>query len=237
LLLDIGVAGTSIFGAMAVIMIAFIALNYFNILSLSDLYPKYLSLLPRKDVPNGTSPTQPPKFSPYVFSYDMKKAEKLLTQYLKDNIKPEFLPAKIEIKQGLSIDGKTENIKYEFGSRFTTNKDLFSVNFHYIVKTNTQNDFSIFIQPSTVTQATATAVLANSLIGTYFINPFQNISNCNTKLTTSFCEDFRTESNGKRGFGIAIVNQGAKTLPVVFTCFIPKESKYYSTQTSCIRPQ
>ncbi|MDO8621128.1 MAG: hypothetical protein Q7R31_02510, partial [Candidatus Levybacteria bacterium] len=47
LLLDIGVAGTSIFGAMAVIMIAFIALNYFNILSLSDLYPKYLSLLPR----------------------------------------------------------------------------------------------------------------------------------------------------------------------------------------------
>lgn len=240
LLLDIGVVGTSIFGALGIIAIAFILLNYFNILSLSELYPQLLSFLPHRQasLPNKQIPqTQSPKFSPYVFSYDTKKAEKLLTQYIKDNTKPEFLPEKIEVKQGLSIEGRTEDIKYEFGSRFTVNKDIFSANFHYKEKANSQNDFSIFIQPENVAQATATAALANSLTNTYFINPFQNISKCNSKTTASFCEDFKTESDGKRGFGIAIVAQGAKTLPVVFTCFIPKESEHYSTQTSCIRPQ
>lgn len=63
LLLDIGVAGTSIFGALGIIIIVFIALNYFNILSLSELYPKYLSLLPRQPASQQgeTTPQTTPK--------------------------------------------------------------------------------------------------------------------------------------------------------------------------------
>ncbi|MDP2586020.1 MAG: hypothetical protein Q8P29_04025, partial [Candidatus Levybacteria bacterium] len=148
---------------------------------------------------------------------------------------PEFLPAKIEVKQGLSIDGRTEDVKYEFGSMFNSIDSSISANFHYKEYSNISNDFETFIQPTNVTETIATVSLANSLLTSYFISP-HNISDCQTKETMSYCENFQILSEGKRGYGIAIVNGTSKSMSIVFNCFVPKESKDYETQKSCIKP-
>jgi hypothetical protein len=226
----------------AILLLLFGVLNYFNILSISAVFPRQLSWLPRQTTQTNVQTNSALKKNsalqnptPAVFQYDVKKAETLVSNYIKDNIKPEFLPPKIEVKQGLSIDGRLEDIKYEFGSMFTANNASFSANFHYQEKTNTSNDFSIFIQPENAMQATATAILANSLLASYFTDPY-NISDCQTKGTASFCENFQILENGKRGYGILLGNQGNKPLSIVFTCFVPKESKDYGVLKSCITP-
>jgi len=191
---------------------------------------------PAKTLPTKNNVPNPTNYTPSVFQYDSAKAEKLLTQYIKDTIKPEFLPAKIEVKRGLSIDGRTEDVRYEFGSMFTTNQASFSANFHFKENVNTANDYSIFIQPRNTTQTTATASLANSLLTSYFTNPYL-IANCQTKGVTSYCENFQTFTEEKKGYGIALINSTRKLMSIVFSCSIPKESKSYDTQKSCIVPQ
>jgi len=184
-------------------------------------------------VSQPTTTTQPRTFTPQTFQYDTKKAENLLTQYLKDNIKPEFLPAQIEIKEGLTIDGRIENVKYEFGSKFTINKDLFSSNFHYRENTNDPNDYTIFIQPGNTQEGTLTPAIANSIASSYFNNPY-TITSCSTKGTSSFCEAFKSENDGKKGYGLIFGHDKGKFIPILFTCLVPQKSKDYATQKSCI---
>ncbi len=229
-------------GFVAIILLLFFGiLNYFNILSVSDLFPHQLGWLPRREAPNGASHQKIRQSTvatptPSGFNYDVKKGKLLLTQYLTDNLNKQFLQEKIDIKQGLSIDGRTENLQYQFGSYYEIDKNTISANFHFKESTNTSNDFIIFIQPPNLKAATATAELANNLTSLYFLKAYSPISNCSAKSTTSYCESFKTEESGKRGFGIVFANNGSKFTPIVFTCFIPKDSKYYLTQTSCITP-
>jgi len=165
------------------------------------------------------------------FTYDAIKAKVLLTQYIKNTIKPEILPTKIEAKQGLSIYGITESDRNQFGSMFISNNSTISANFHYEENSNTKDDFEVFIQLASVAPKTATAPLANPLLSLYFINPYL-ISNCNTEKTFSYCENFQVVNDGKKGYGILI----EKPIFIAFSCFIPKESKYYNTEKSCISP-
>jgi hypothetical protein len=239
---------------VAVILgIFFGVMNYFNILPISQLWPKQLGFLPRRDVPTGTSPhreqnnkpipkpTQTPtNYSSNVFQYDSEKANTIISKYIKDTLKPEFIPQTLDAKQGLSIDNRDEDIKNQFGSYFVNNQATFSINFHYTENTNYLNDFLIFIQPSKVEQKTLNSTLATSLTSFYFTNPYTPIANCNTKGTTSYCEEFKTETDGKRGFGVVLADDQSTVPPkrtaIVFTCFIPKESKDYNKQSSCISP-
>lgn len=236
-------AGIILIGIIIVILLIpiLLALNYSNIFSLSQLFPNQLGWLPHKTQPVPTplpASTQEQNFSSNSFQYDTEKAKTILTQYIKDSIKPEFLPDNLEIKQGLSIDNRTEELNHQFGSYFTDNQTTFSINFHYKENTNTPNDFIIFIQPTNVDEATVTQAIANSLTSTYFHNPYSPIDNCETKGTTSYCENFKAEFNGKRGFGVLIGQDLSKSPPtltsIIFTCFVPKESKDYNTQKSCI---
>jgi len=167
-----------------------------------------------------------------VFPYDTKNAEKLLEQYIKNTVKPEFLPAKIEIKQGLTID---KTLADEFTSSFTAADSTVSASFHFIENSSISNDFEIFIQLTDVTQATATTSLANSLLSSYFSNPLP-VSNCQKKNTSSYCENFQTLKDAKVGYGIILAPDGNKLAKLVFTCKIPKESKDYDTSKSCINP-
>jgi len=229
-----------IFGFAVIVLFLLLGiLNYFNILALSSIYQP-LSMLPRQAKQNSqpgssllnksdTTPS-PTNYTPITFTYDMTRAEELLIQYIKDTIKPKFLPAKIEVKQGLSIDGRTEDTEYEFGSIFSINKDSFSSNFHYKEGSNEPDDFSIYIQPDKKIE-TATPMLANSFLANYFLDPY-TISGCNTKGQVSYCESFQTSSAGKKGYGVVLMDSTS----IVFNCFIPKESKYYDTQKSCISP-
>ena len=210
-----------------------LVLNYFNSLPLSQLFPNQLSFLPHRQQDNKPipQPTQIPiNYSSNAFQYDSEKTKTILSKYIKDTLKPELIPQTLEVKQGLSIDNRIEDIKYQFGAYVARNQESISVNFHYKENTNTPNDFIIFIQPSKVEQTTLNSTLANSLVSSYFINPYSPIVNCNTKGTTSYCEIFKIENDGKRGFG-ALIEQDKS---IVFTCFIPKDSKDYDNQRSCI---
>src|SRR3989338_11070673 len=51
-------------GFVAVILLLlFGVLNYFNILSVSEVFPKQLGWLPRREAPTGDSPRQPAKLA------------------------------------------------------------------------------------------------------------------------------------------------------------------------------
>jgi len=238
---------TNIFliGGLIGVLLLFLLLilNYFNILSLSRLFPNQLGFLPHREQNNRpiSQPTHSPtNYSPNTFQYDTKKAKKILTQYIKENIKSEFLPQNLEIKQGLYIDNKVSSLKNMFGSYFSKNNAIISINFHYKENTNNPNDFFIFIQLTKLEKVTLTPDIANSLSSSYFINPYSPITNCDIKGTTSYCETFKIEKDGKIGFGAIIAQDPSKSPPkltsIVFTCFIPKESKDYDTTQSCISP-
>lgn len=225
----------------AAIILLFLVLNYFNILKLSEIFPNYFGFLPHKEQVNQTIP-QPTQtrdnYSPNIFQYDTGKAKIVLTEYIKDNIRPELIPENLEIKQGLSIDKRVEDLKYQFGSYFTTDQATISVSFHYKENTDTPNDFSIFIQPTNLEKTTLTPDLANSLVASYFNTPYSSITNCDKKGTTFYCEEFRNETDGKKGYGVVFSDETSvsppKFTPIVFTCFVPKDSKDYATLKSCI---
>ena len=234
-----------------ILILLFGTLNYFNFLPISTLWPKQLGFLPHKQYSNETMKqfnnrgnvtiTPSPNYSPNTFQYDSEKAKTIISQYIKDNIKPEFISQKPDIKQGLTIDNRMEDSnKKQFGSYFTIKQSTISVNFHYKENTNTPNDFIIFIQPLKVDKTTITADTANTLTTSYFTHPYNPIENCNIKGATSYCETFKTEFNGKRGYGVVFANDQSVSPPkptlIIFTCFIPKESNVYDKQKSCISP-
>lgn len=220
-----------------------LALNYFNFLPLSQQFPNQLGWLPKKAQPIPTplpDSTSTQDYTSSTFQYDTEKANRIMTDYIKDTIKPEFLPENLEIKQGLSIDNRTENLMHQFGTYYTKDLATISVNFRYKENTNIPNHYIIFIQPPSVNETVVTQATANSLTSTYFNNPFSPIENCSVKGTTSYCENFRIEENGKRGYGVVFGEDTTvsppKFTPFVFTCFFPNESKDYDTRQSCISP-
>ncbi len=203
--------------AAIILVLVFIAFNYIN------AYSKQRNI--KKTVVTNA------KNVPSTFRYDNKKAETLLTQYIKENIKPEFLPATIEIKQQVSIDGQSSGLPYEFSWNYRKNNVSFATTFHYKENTNVSDGFSIFIQPSNVNSSSTTETLAESLTSYYFINSYSPISKCSSGTNASYCENFQVQNDGKRGFGIAL---GRGTY-IVFSCFFPKDSKNYNL-SSCITP-
>jgi hypothetical protein len=198
-------------------------LNYFNLLSKQTQ---------KKNMPSLTQKLTATA-NPEAFTYNAEKAKTILTQFIKDTIKPELLPTDIEVKQGLTIDGRTEDVKSEFGSIFTAGNSTISANFHYKEDTNVPNDYTIFIESENIAQTTVTASLANSLLTYYFKNP-NTTSSCQTKRNGYYCENFQTVTEGKNGYGILTGNDQGKINRIIFTCLIPKESKDYISFNSCL---
>ena len=239
-------------GFVAVILLLlFGVLNYFNILSVSEVFPKQLGWLPRKEVSNGTSQTKlasqgealrgsgektapsPANFTPTTFQYDTEKAKTLLTQYIKDTIKPSLLPANIEIKQA-TINSKIENSSLFFASFNIQNASTAAV-FRYDKTVNSTNSLSLSLNLKNLSQFTDTTTLANFLLSTYFSTPLiLSDPNCRMVSESVFCENFQTTSDGKKGYGMTIIGTPPKSINSIFTCSIPKESSDYSTAKSCI---
>lgn len=212
---------------VVVLLLLFGTLNYFNILSVSSVFPNQFGWLPRQQtkVVINPSPT-PSNFTSSEFQYDTKKAETLLTEYIKSTIKPDLLPQKIEVKR--NTDEKLDKIPYKFTSSFLSKNVAVSANFYYKINTSIPNAFVIFIKPENVNQATITASLTNSFLPSSFIRPY-TVSSCKTEDYISYCENFQSLTDGKRGYG-AFKTSASLTL---INCFIPKESEYFSLE-SCI---
>jgi hypothetical protein len=230
---------------LIIIIVLFGLLNYFNILSLSTLYPNQLGFLPHqiagKQVSRVSESTPTPKPIPTFPGYNWNYAQITLEKFLEDNIKPEFLPPKIQGEQGLIQTDNKRGTGYEFGVKWNTNSnELIMGFFHYGIKTNTERDRDLLIEIQNGTDSKATESLTKNLAQKYLNNiPDNTIFNCKifSDNKTTACESFSNISNGKKGFGLIISQQldngQPYNLTTVFACFFPKNGIYYN-HTSCI---
>ena len=228
-------------------LILIFLLNYFNILPLSILFPSQLAWLPHKQEFTKTT-SQPkktlnqpaiiktPTISPR-FSYDKTKAEKTLENYIRDNIKEDFLPPKIDIKQNLISSGELTGTDYKFGANWTSNDIVFHAGLHYINDTNELRDTEFFIIPPNAQDAPIDSTNSATLVKTYLKNIPETIDfDCGAfNTTTRFCEDFRIKETGKSGFGTGkSIDESGKNITLIFSCFIPQNNSYYTRRTSCL---
>lgn len=229
------------FFVAVVLFLLFGTLNYFNILPASDVFPDQFSWLPRQTNQKEKllyTPANPvPTPTTTVFNYDTRKAETLLTQYIKDNIKPEFLPEQIEVKQHLISDGTLKGTDYEFGANWNLENIIFSANFHYLPNSVNQiRDMEFYVNPpsSNISIDATNSVL---LTKRYLKNLPEVIDfDCGVfEKSTKFCEYFLEKEAGKSGFGAAEGNdEKGNKIMLIFSCFIPKNDSYYNKRTSCL---
>lgn len=226
-----------------VLLLLFGTLNYFNILPVSDVFPNQLGWLPRQQSKLASQGESLQSYQNKIppasqFVYDTAKAEVLLTQYIKDTIKPEFLPDKIEIKQGLYSNNKSVEYPYEFSFILAKKELTIYAYLNYQRNTNIIGDMEIFVDVSNsrVLQSTITASLSNSQVSQYLLKPSSLLTetNCVADERKSYCQIFETQENNKSGFGFVIYNNVVSTAKMVFSCSIPKESGYYNEAKSCI---
>lgn len=207
-----------------VLLLLFGILNYFNILPVSSVFPQ-LSWLPRREVPNGTSPSN---FTPAT-RYDTTKAKKLLTDYVKSTLQPNLLPSGFKIASVAQLQQNPNTFVYS-----ATNHGLnVSAYFRYNKNGSSSNSFSISATFKSEKPISPTASMINSLLPAYFINPYLN-PECRGDTNFIFCENFQSASGHKKGYGIQVINKASGTDITFFTCQIPKESTDYANARSCI---
>jgi len=218
----------------------FLAIIFVAGLILAGVIANRLGWMPELTFSPQSNPTQNQNSQSDTFRYDSKKAINILTRYIKDTIKPEFLTENFDIKQGLSftniVDEKSKNV---FGAYLDNSNETISFSLSLIENSELPNDFKVFIHPKTTIQDDLNVDIANSLVSTYFLNAFP-IENCNTSGTTSYCKTMKEESDGKKEFGVIIGLDSSKSPPVpattVFNCFTAKYSNFYELVQSCVSP-
>lgn len=241
LLLDIGVAGTSIFGALGVIAIAFIALNYFNLLSLSELYPKYLSLLPHRQTSLPRQPasqrgeqstqtiTKPiniqPNISPAPSISLEKTAQRLFSAFVSKNLNPII----VTLSNTYPVVPNTFE-KNTFDSAWTVENSTVSAHFELSsdYKSLPYLNISIMTPQNTTPSAEFSAKIASQF---FSISP-QDVWKCKPVNGKISCENFWQEKDGiKRGIDIVgpiIVTNNQKVIGISL-CEIHRDSLFYQS--------
>lgn len=224
-----------------VFLVLIFTLNYFNILPLSALFPNQLSWLPHKE--KAQIPTPPPQIpisitpTGYIrFPYDTTKAEKILKDYITDNIKETFIPSNIEVKQNLIATGELRGTDYQFGANWISEDTTFHAALHYVKNANDLRDAEIFITPKNIKGIIVDLTSSAELVKTYFKNLPEPLNfDCGVfENTTKFCEHFTINFLGKSGFGIVQGKDDNDDILFIFSCFFPKNDSYYTRRTSCL---
>lgn len=241
---DVGFLFTGGLAGIILFVIILFLLNFFNILPLSSLFPNQLGWLPHQKQDskisyNNIVPKQQNtdiSTSSAKFSYDPVKAQKTLEKYIIDNIKEDFLPSKIDVKQGLLSSGQTDGTPYEFGTNWEMENISFNATFHYIENSNELRDTEFYINPKEYKNTSLDTSISATLVKTYLKNIPESLNfDCGTSSSAKFCERFVTEEAGKSGFGIvSVIDKFGKNNTFIFSCFIPKNDSYYNKRTSCL---
>jgi len=171
------------------------------------------------------------------FSYDTTKAQQTLEKFIKDKLKEEFVPAKIEVKQKLLQSGQLTGMNYHFGANWNAKDNAFNASLNFINNSNNLQDISLLAIISDTNNFVVNATSTTGLIKTYFkTTPETKDFSCGTSdKNISFCESFKISGKGKTGFGIVKTQQNNGTdISLVFSCFFPKNDSYYTKRTSCL---
>ncbi len=218
-----------------VLLLIFGIFNYFNILPISDTFPKYLGWLPkqgvsndisRKDVPSGTSLPTP------TISFE-ENAKEAFAKFMKLNVSDTIMvnKDKFEIKQD-AINPKTFYISWqaEAGTASGTlaldsnnsNSILYSY-LEYPIFTSKENNPSV-------------SSVKTDFSKFFSINP-QGQWSCKNINNISYCQNFWEDlsKNIKTGIGIngVIPEKNGKYLITISACEFSKKSDLYN-QDACI---
>lgn len=207
--------------------------NYFHLFPLSNNAASSPTNHPAVPVPSSEiAPT-----STFTYSSDIAIAR--LTAYIKTYLKPEFIPAKIDVMHKLSSLGTTTDTDYTFSSQWNQNNDIFFSAYHFNQSSNNERDIGILITHLTVDNASP-----QDTIKKYFINGDLSHLTCMQQQnaqnqTLKTCESFYTDNNGiNHGIGIIVGTVDAKTntpQTLLFSCELPPKSSSY-TWKSCLQP-
>lgn len=226
LLLDIGVVGTSIFGAFGIIIIAFIALNYFSILSLSDLYPKYLSLLPHQQ--STQTYTKPINIQPSIsipISSFPEIARNLFYEFASRNLAPDISPNPSTTV--FTQDGIDKNT---FSYFWQTKDGTVSATFALSPIAIKEISYIYISLPLPDAPSEPTASLAQNTTSQFFLAKPQKDWKCKPIDKIIYCESFWKETSGiKKGFSISgpIAFTNGKTGLLMGLCEYHKDSTLY----------
>lgn len=233
-------------GGIIIFIIIFFLLNFFNILPLSSLFPNQLGWLPRQKPDAKISyntkipaikhedivvPTASAKFS-----YDAEKAQTTLEKYIRDNLKENFLPAKIDVIQSLISSGETTGTPNEFVANWELKNISFNAALHYMKDSNELRDMEIYFYLNEYEDSSVNASSSTSLVKTYFQNiPESTDFDCRISAPAKFCEYFAIGDIGKNVFGVANADDKfGKSTTIVYSCFFSKNDLYYNKRTSCL---
>jgi hypothetical protein len=187
----------------------------------------YLYSTPSKPAKNNVSPT--PKTE--TFKYDAAKAQTLLFQYIKSTIKPDVISADFDSEQ---IPQSNQDASNFLINTFSAREASISAFFRYEKNADTINSYSVSVEFDSIPSATG-ASLANSLFALYFVNPPTiSSSECKQTADATFCENFQTASDGKRGFAMTLFGKPPRVMGILSVCFIPEESKSFVIAKSCV---
>lgn len=207
-------------------------LNYMNLFRL-DFYIPSLSFLPHLQ---NKTPALNPYQKPVVYNYNQAIPEKTLPEFIRQVIKPAFLPSNFTIVHKLNENNQTTDTDYTYGTAWKSVDAEFHGFYHFNIGTNNRMDsqVEIFLFPGTDKTTDGKGLISKYLI--------KDGSQANCKVIDSgigleVCEVFYADFFGtKHGFGsiINIQNADRKHEDIVFTCEIPLES-IHSEWKSCIQ--
>lgn len=226
ILLRIGIAEVILLTVAVIVALA--VLNYFNIFSISSIFPDQLGFLPRKNndlmlkqqsnktiVPIALSPKNSSK----------QTAKEALINFLPLVVNPVFLP---EDGSKVSLFEDKED-KQKFTGVVSVNEISGSASF--FVSSDSKKILSVSVVFPYKTIDKGSIALAKKITPLYFVNEPKGEWSCGFLPNSAvFCENFWEEENGlKRGVGIQGNNPKSTSQKMsVFFCEHTKESSFYS---------
>lgn len=227
-----------------ILLLIFGVLNYFNILPLSNLFPKHLSFLPRQtpkdiaiNITKQVSPS-PGSVSKTLSSPEKENAAKISQDLVNKLIKPAYQDTLSLEEKNLVIDGETQPFPY-YSANWQKNSVSARLTLQYDFINRNPLTLNISLEVPTITQIVSESS-AGSIIGKYVSLPSNSKFTCDepNPLGVVQCSTMTTQSDkSKIGFSLRAnpkeASAGAKNAVILCQVF-PSSSRY--SWTSCLQP-
>lgn len=227
--LEVGIF--EIFFAVLTLAIFFGVMNYFNILPISQIWPKQLGFLPHRPYQQSkqSNPVKPPLADNGAGNTTMIAAKQTLIEFLPTILTPSFLPqSSSDITLTEDRDDK-DRINASWTNKGEGGGTLWAV---FPKTPNFQKITSLDVFFEQIQTASPSVELAKSNISQVFsINPKGEWKCRKDSLNERalYCENFWEEKDSKRGLGFLIINTSPFRGRLVFSfCEHSKESSFYS---------
>jgi len=201
------------------LILIFGALNYFNILRLSEIFPDLLGFLPRKEVPTGTSQQSlSPTLSP------TNRAKQTLINFLPTILAPSFLP---QSPSDITLAQDSQNIN-SFNASWNTQEERITSGLHMSQDFRKITSLDLYIQELQQPLSPSVESAKSSASQIFSITPKGQWGCKNVLSSRLYCENFWDEQNSRKGLGFLIVTATGSSRLVFSFCEHSKNSNYYS---------